>query len=127
MFKDRNYSFRELERFFEPTTTSKINEEFSTEINLNYEVDYDENGITILLEAPGYTKENIDIELDNNMMTIKGARNYKLNKQDKVKKFRTKLNLGSAKILDDIDAKLENGILKIHIPKQEKKLKVKIS
>lgn len=127
MFKDRSYSFRELERLFEPTNTSKVNEDFSTEINLNYEVDYDENGITILLDAPGYTKENIEIELENNLMTIKGARNYKLNKQDKVKKFRTKLNLGYVKILDEIDAKLENGILRIHIPKQEKRLKVKIN
>ena len=90
-------------------------------------VSEDENVYNVELSAPGFKKEDFKIELDNKTLTISGEQ--KEEKEEKEKTFRRKeFNYGSFRrsfslpeTVNDqnIDAKYDNGILKVRLPKKE--------
>jgi len=80
----------------------------------------------IELMLPGFTKSDVKIDLQDNVLTVSGERKkgeVKYNRQEsyygKIKKLYTLPNHIS---VDDIKAKFENGVLKLTIPKDVKKL-----
>lgn len=91
------------------------------------------------LEVPGIEKENIQIEIEEDSIIIKGEK--KTEKEDKTTEryvcercygsFRREINLPSNIDSEKIDASYNNGILTIDIPKKEeskvtkKKIEVK--
>jgi HSP20 family protein len=84
-------------------------------------------GYNIELNAPGRSKEDFKIGLDNSQLTISFEKKEETEKSDFVK-IRSEFNLGSFKRVftldekvnvDAIEAKYENGILKIYLPKKE--------
>ncbi|MBA3707150.1 MAG: Hsp20/alpha crystallin family protein [Bacteroidetes bacterium] len=90
-------------------------------------VSEDENVFVVELSAPGFKKEDFKVEVDNKTLTISGEQ--KEEKEENEKTFRRKeFNYGSFRrsfslpetINDqDIDAKYDNGILKVRLPKKE--------
>lgn len=124
MSRSLTYSFVDLFNnleILEPKTIIRNNDR-----NVNYEIDYVENGIIIYHDAPGYKKEEINIELENGILEISGKREYTINKKEKIKQFNTKLKLDSNKNHETIKARLADGILSVFVPKQESKEKTKI-
>lgn len=87
----------------------------------------DENKFNIELSAPGFTKEDIQVEVEENVMTISGE--YKTENEQTDKTFtRKEFSYGSFKRsftlpenvnTENIGAKYENGILKLELPKKE--------
>jgi HSP20 family protein len=88
-------------------------------------------------DLPGINQKDIDIKLDNNILTIKGKneeqsetkdRNYYI-KERYYGSFQRSISLPSNMNVDNIDARFENGVLHIKIPKKEKentrKIKIK--
>jgi HSP20 family protein len=90
----------------------------------------DEKKYEIHLAVPGINKENIKIDLEDGKLTISGERKFE--KTEDGKKYHTvETQYGAFKrsfYLPDkasnegIDAEYNNGILTVHIPKDEKKL-----
>lgn len=87
----------------------------------------------IELTAPGLTKEDFKIDLDNNRLVISGER--KLDEERKSSYTKLESNFGafsrSFKLSDDIEqekitASYEAGILKIVLPISEKKVNKKV-
>lgn len=91
---------------------------------------------SISLEVPGIDKENINVEIDDGIMTISGEK-----KSDEVKEdenryvrercygaFRREFKLPSNSDIDNISAGYENGVLTLGVPKilEEEKEKKKI-
>lgn len=89
-------------------------------------------------ELPGLSKEEVDIELDRDVLTIKGERKTET-KEEKEGYVRQERSYGSffrkIRLPDDVDpeqeieAGLDNGLLEIKIPhsgKGEKKKKIEI-
>ena len=82
----------------------------------------------IRAELPGVKKEDLDIDLNDNYLTIRAKKEFE--KEENEKSYRrTEFKYGefSRSIyipqevdFDKIDAKLEHGILRIRIPKLEK-------
>lgn len=77
-----------------------------------YEV---ENGFTLEVELPGVRKENLDIQIEKNILTVKATRERKENKMNYERSFR---------LADDIDTEniqvtLENGILAFGLVKKQ--------
>ena len=92
------------------------------------EVTENEKEYEILAELPGIDKENLDIDVEKNYITINAKKEERICKEEKTFK-KTEFNYGefsrSIYLPIDIDingtnAKLENGILKLVVPKLHK-------
>ncbi len=79
------------------------------------------------LSTPGFSKENIEINLDDTTLTIKGERvtentnndrDY-LSKEFHSQKFSRSFNVPENIVLDEIYAKVENGITTLFLPKEK--------
>jgi HSP20 family protein len=108
--------------------------------NPRIDISEDDNNIFIDAEIPGVKKEDINISLQDNILTIKGEK--KSLKEDKKDKnyFRSERSYGSftrsftlpAEVNPDkVEAKFEDGILNVSIskihpqPKKEKMIEIK--
>ena len=98
----------------------------------------DEQAITIKAELPEIDEKDIQINLDNNMLTIKGERN--LEKEEKKESyhrveryygsFQRSFELPTTVDRNNISASYDKGVLKIVLPKKEeskpKKVQIEI-
>ena len=84
------------------------------------------------VDLPGFTKDEVNVELKNGYLTIQAAKGLDKDQSDKKGKYirqeryagacsRT-FYVGEGVEPEDVTAKFENGILKLSIPKAEKKL-----
>ena len=98
----------------------------------------DEHGIQIKLEVPGIEEKDLDVKVENNVLTISGER--KLEKEEKEENFRRverrygsftrSFTLPNTVNTEDISAEYSNGILKVKLGKRAeakpKQIKVNI-
>jgi HSP20 family protein len=92
-------------------------------------VDIRETKDAILIHAdlPGVRKENIELSVDNNVLTIKGTREEeKKDERDETIRverffgsFSRSFSLPNNVALDKVDAKNSDGVLEVTIPKQQ--------
>lgn len=78
----------------------------------NWHVITTDSGWNIEVELPGLKKEDLNIEIESNTLTIE-----ELDEENKFSALKLKIPKDSNK--DDISAKMENGILNVSIPKEE--------
>jgi len=78
------------------------------------------------LSTPGFDKENIKVTLDDSALTIKGERVIEgngerdyLTKEFYSQKFSRAFNVPEGVVLDEIYAKVENGITTLFLPKEK--------
>jgi HSP20 family protein len=97
----------------------------------------DEKGYHLEIDLPGVKKEDIEINVNENILTISGER--KLEKKEQKDnytriesffgRFERSFKLPADADVDNIEAKAENGVLKIFIAKKAKsegkKIKIK--
>lgn len=91
------------------------------------------NKYEVVIDLPGYEKDNINIELNNGYLEV-SAKVEKNEKQEDEEKFVRRerfygecsrsFYVGDEIKEEDINAEFKNGILKIDIPKKEEKLKL---
>lgn len=128
--------FREFERRFNGYLPAETKEavnvtSFSPAVNTRE----DEKGYYIHADLPGVAKEDIHIDLKDNLLTISGERKHKeeINEKDYYKlesfygKFQRSFTVPDDADSDAIDASTENGVLNITIPKAAPKESKKIS
>jgi len=94
----------------------------------------DDKGYYLEIDLPGVKKEDIDISVNDGILVISGER--KLEKKEEKEsytriesffgRFERAFKLPADADLDNIEAKYENGVLKIFIPKKQKELGKKI-
>ena len=122
-----------------------VNDEIATILNRHFDnlypgYDYDEmsdkqmmpleirdkkDEYDIRAELPGVKKEDLDIDLNNNYLTVRAVKSQEKTEDDKTYsksefsygEFSRTVYLPQDVEIDKIDAKLEHGILKIIIPK----------
>lgn len=90
-----------------------------------------ENGYEVSIDLPGFKKDEVKIHLDHGYLTIAAAKG--LDKDEEAKKGKyirreryagsmsRSFYVGEGVKQSDIHAKYEDGILKLDIPKQDKK------
>jgi HSP20 family protein len=86
----------------------------------------DETQYSLEVTAPGFTKEELSIDLKDNVLTVKGEHTTEVNESDKKYSRREFSRSSFARSFTvpenasgEIDAKLENGILFIDLKKKE--------
>ena len=96
---------------------------------------YEEDGIIVInAELPGVSKDDVTIDIKDNVLTIKGVRNYdqKVEKDNYYRrercygKFHRAFSLPDAVDPNRIEASYKDGVLKIKIPKAEESSSKKI-
>ncbi|MEP2771375.1 MAG: Hsp20/alpha crystallin family protein [Fulvivirga sp.] len=104
-----------------------LKNESATHFTPSVDVTKDEKQIELHMVAPGMSKEDFTIDLNENQLTISGER--KLNeKADFIKresaygKFSRTFTLGDNINTDDINASYNDGILKMTLPLKEVKV-----
>lgn len=104
-------------------------------------VDIYENEDSVVIKAslPGMKKEDIEVSVENNVMTIRGElkQDDEVNEDNYYKReryyglFQRSFTLGEGMAVDQIDANYTDGILKLSIPKiveekeEPKKIEIK--
>jgi HSP20 family protein len=91
------------------------------------DISEDEHNITIKAEIPGLTEKDLNITLDNNVLTISGERKFE--EEDKKEnfhrierrygRFTRSFTLPVGVDAQNVNATFENGILSITLPKRE--------
>lgn len=121
---DREF-FPSLSRFFETRE-----DDFRVPIANIYERD-DEYIIT--MEMPGVSKRNVDISLDGDNLVITGEKVEKLEskgllrREIRAEKFRRSFLLHGNIDRDKIKAKMEDGVLRVALPKKAESVGRKVS
>jgi HSP20 family protein len=99
---------------------------FSNSLQINektsYEVKEKEDAYTAEFLVPGFTQSDISVEVSDNILTVEGKNNGSGWTSDFSKKFRLPDSVDGKKI----EAKLENGILKLKVPKRKESISKKV-
>lgn len=119
-----NYLFDEIINGF-PTNWGKdqLQNTFSPAANINETND----GYHLELNVPGRNKEDFKVAIENNLLTIAFEQkeaaeqaDYKtLRREFSFKSFKRSFSLDEKVNADAVQAKYENGILKLFLPKKE--------
>ena len=81
----------------------------------------------IVMDLPGITSEDLNIQVENQALSVSAKRNhqmpegFELSRRERMGEvsFHRNFNLGNVIDPDRIDARLENGILMLTLPKSE--------
>jgi HSP20 family protein len=95
--------------------------------NLKVNVVENKDNFTLTAEVPGLTEKDIEIEIKDGRMTLKGHVEESHEKEEKDyrmrefsrRSFERSFTIGEGVDQDNISAKLENGVLKLVLPKKE--------
>lgn len=82
-----------------------------------------EKEVLVVADLPGVTKEDLAVHVDADTLTIEGKRVHQpkgslLGAEYRVADYRRTFNLPTGIDRDKIEAHLDHGVLKLHLPKQ---------
>lgn len=86
-----------------------------------------DQAIVLRAELPGLTPEDIDIEIDDNVLSLKGERRFEETVQEgryyRLERayghFQRNVTLPQGVKADEISASFDNGVLSVRVPKAE--------
>ena len=117
-----NFSFPEVDKELYGKHAGNVMKTDVRETDLGYEVDID---------LPGFKKDEINAQLDNGYLTISASKGLDKEEKNKEGKYIRKeryagamsrsFYVGDEVTQDDIKARYEDGILRLSVPKKEKK------
>ena len=83
------------------------------------------DGYTLEIEMPGVSKENLEMWVENNELTILGRRSIStvegtlLHRESRSENFRRRFELDPSIDAEKISAKIEQGVVSLTLPKAE--------
>lgn len=122
-----------LDRMFDDVMGSSLGaatnaQAFSPQIDVRSS----ETEVRFICDVPGIKREDLDITLDNRVLTIKGARKFENQENQQVMlgrsygHFKRQFALPASLDESKLSAQLEDGVLTVSIPKHPKAQPIKI-
>jgi HSP20 family protein len=99
-----------------------LSNKLSTPETISYEVKEKDDAYVAEFLVPGFTQNDISIEVSENVLHIEGKDNKSGWTSDFSKKFRLPDSTDGKKL----EAKMENGILKLRVPKRKESISKRI-
>jgi HSP20 family protein len=89
-----------------------------------------DDGVTVYMDVPGLNADSLEIELENDTLTVRGERPYPYQRSDgdgqvvrhverRFGRFERSLRVPRGMNPDAVEAQVANGVLTLHIPKPE--------
>jgi HSP20 family molecular chaperone IbpA len=80
------------------------------------------DGLVVMADLPGVTRENLDVRVDNNILTIRGMSKHTapsdpVYREYELINFFRQFELGEKIDQGKISAELKHGVLQLHLPK----------
>lgn len=124
--KELSWLKKSIDRLFEDFFGSEVSTYSPTRFP-PLEICEDKEAFTAILDLPGFKKDDIQINIEGNILTIKGKREAEKEIKDKnvlrseryYGEFTRSINLPSTVMTDKIRAEYKNGVLTLVIPKKE--------
>ncbi len=85
----------------------------------DFDVSENENEIVIKAEMPGFEPNELDVQVNDNLLTIAAEHREKSDGQEQFRRYRRTVALPSGVDADKIQANYRNGVLELHIPRSE--------
>ncbi|MBY3363286.1 Hsp20/alpha crystallin family protein [Rhizobium laguerreae] len=91
----------------------------------NVEISDNEKEITVTAEVPGLEEKDIEVLLNDGVLTLKGEKHSETEDRDRqfseryYGRFERRIPLGAEVKEDNIDARFKNGVLTVTLPKSE--------
>ena len=87
----------------------------------------DDDGVTVYMDVPGVRADALDIELENDVLSIRGERTFPYGERGDVVRrvergfgrFERSLRVPPGLAPDTVEAKLSEGVLELRIPRPE--------
>lgn len=127
---------RAFERYFDDPLAARLMQPWRIdEFEPQVDVSEDENAITVKASLPGMKPEDVEVTLQNNVLTIKGEakddkeikeENYYLRERH-FGSFARSLTLPAGVKAEQIEARHEDGVLTVILPKTEEGKPTKIA
>jgi HSP20 family protein len=126
------FGLQRLNRFLDEAFAGVTNPEQGSVITSAWfaptDVSEDANGIQIAMELPGVEPDDVRLSLENNILTIRGEKKHQTEqKNERVHRFERTYGtfertfvLPSTVDPEQIEARYENGVLLVTIPKAER-------
>jgi HSP20 family protein len=126
------FGLQRLNRFLDEAFSGMPNPEQGSVITSAWfaptDVSEDANGIQIAMELPGVEPDDVRLSLENNILTIRGEKKHQAEQQnERVHRFERTYGtfertfvLPSTVDSEEIEARYENGVLQVTIPKAER-------
>ena len=135
-----------LSRFWNlsPGSLSSIREEFQSALNsisssancrgqFPMTIWENETGVRLSLDVPGFSEDELSVEVENSVLTISGTRkppesdDTVTHREQRFGEFSRSIKLGDTLNAGSVDAELESGVLTLQIPKKPEALPTKVS
>ncbi len=130
-FRELESFQRRMNRLFEDEfgrAPAKENELYACDWTPSVDIFEDKENVVLTAEVPGLSKEEIDIQVSDNQLTIRGER--KMEHEESKEGYRRvercygtfsrSFNLPDTIDQENIQAAYEEGVLKVTLPKMEK-------
>lgn len=122
-------AFAEMRRHMDEFMSGVLGQQRTGAVNWRpaIDVDEDERSFTIRIEVPGWEEKDVAVEVDQNILTIRGQRGGDTAQATSGAKspggrwsgsFIQSLSLPPTIDAEHITAQLERGLLTVHLPKQ---------
>ena len=137
VYRDPMDTFREfrgeLDRIF--NTNDAAYTDTATDWVPSVDIKEGKDAYEVAADVPGVEPKDIDVSLEAGVLTVKGERKTESNdsgegytrSERSYGSFYRRFTLPDTADAENISAKTEHGVLKLHIPKKEKALPKKIS
>ena len=128
---------RDISRVFDDFFTITPSTLFEADWVPTVDVEEDEKAVHVKAEVPGIEEKDLNVTLEDNVLTISGEKNEERKEENKKKdyifserkfgSFSRSIALPDSIKSDKVKATFKKGVLKIEIPKDEAKQPKKIS
>ena len=113
---------REFDRIFERAFGGGLapwEEDFADMRVWDFDVRDDNKELVVRAEIPGFEPNEVDIQLNNDVLTIKAEKREKAEGEEEYRSFYRSVTLPAGIDADKAQANFRNGVLELHLPKTE--------
>jgi HSP20 family molecular chaperone IbpA len=93
--------------------------EFGGERFWDFDVSEDDKEVVVRAEMPGFDEKNLDVQLHNDVLTIKAEKEQKGEGEEQYRRFFRSVTLPPGVEADKAQASYRNGVLEMHFPRSE--------